>query len=366
MSQTISLTTIILCGGAGTRLWPLSRKAMPKQFARLLPGGSLFQGAVERARAIGSRVMVAANEGQSSIAAAQLASLGVLDYGSMVEPVGRNTAPAIALACMALEPGEVVLVAPSDHLIRGLPEYLAAATRGTELAKQGRIVTFGIAPAYAETGYGYIEADGEAVRSFKEKPDAETAARYVASGRYYWNSGMFCFMAGSFLSELERYAPEVYAACKAAYERAPEKAPLRPAAEDMAAIPSISVDYAVMEKSGLVSCVPCPSSMGWSDLGSYDALYGELCPQNGDGGSVEGQRSDSGGQSSACVGSPEPVLVASNGSLVYASGRRVVLVGVEDLVVVDTPDALLVARRGDTQSVKDAVEALKEIDPGLL
>lgn len=359
MSAKPSVTTIILCGGAGTRLWPLSRKALPKQFAALLPGGSLFQGAVRRALALGSRVMVAANEGQSSIAAEQLAALGVREYGSMVEPVGRNTAPAIALACMALEPGEVVLVAPSDHLIRGLPEYLAAAARGTELAMQGRIVTFGIAPAYAETGYGYIEADGEAVRSFKEKPDAETAARYAASGRYYWNSGMFCFAAGTFLSELERHAPEVYAACKAAYERAPEKAPLRPAAEDMAAIPSISVDYAVMEKSDRVSCVPCPAAMGWSDLGSYDALYGELRPRSGDNASVEGQ-------SSATGGSPEPVLVASNGNLVYSSGRRVVLVGVEDLVVVDTPDALLVAKRGDTQRVKDAVEALKEIDPGLL
>lgn len=348
MSQPTSMTTIILCGGAGTRLWPLSRKAMPKQFAELLPGGSLFQGAVERARALGSRVTVAANEGQSSIAAAQLAALGVLEYGSMVEPVGRNTAPAIALACMALDPGEVVLVAPSDHLIRGLAEYLAAARRGTELAREGRIVTFGIEPAYAETGYGYIEADGEDVRSFKEKPDAETAERYVASGRYYWNSGMFCFRAGTFLSELGLHAPEVYAACRKAYERAPEKAPLRPAEADMAAIPSISVDYAVMEKSGLVSCVPCPVTMGWSDLGSYDALYGELCPQE------------------ATVGSPEPLLVASEGNLVYASGRRVVLVGVNDLVVVDTPDALLVARRGDTQRVKDAVEALKKLDPGLL
>lgn len=359
MSQTISLTTIILCGGAGTRLWPLSRKAMPKQFARLLPGGSLFQGAVERARAIGSRVMVAANEGQSSIAAAQLASLGVLDYGSMVEPVGRNTAPAIALACLALDPGEVVLVAPSDHLISGLPEYLAAARRGTELALEGRIVTFGIAPSYAETGYGYIEADGEAVRSFKEKPDVETAERFVASGRYYWNSGMFCFLAGTFLAELERHAPEVYAACRKAYERAPEKAPLRPTEADMAAIPSISVDYAVMEKSAKVSCVPCPAAMGWSDLGSYDALYGELCPRSGDRGSVEGQ-------SSASVGSPEALQIASSGNLVYASGRRVVLVGVDDLVVVDTPDALLVSRRGDTQRVKDAVEALKALDPGLL
>jgi len=346
------MTTIILCGGSGTRLWPLSRAAKPKQFADIVPGGSLFEAAVRRNLELGSGFIVAANEGQSSLASAQLDGIGVTGYGSMVEPVGRNTAPAIALACMMLPSDEVVFVAPSDHLIRGLPEYRAAIARGTELARAGRLVTFGIAPTYAETGYGYIEADGETVLSFKEKPDAATAERYVASGRYSWNSGMFCFQAGIYLSELRALSPEVFTACASAYERAPSKAPLRPTKADMEAIPSISVDYAVMEMSGRVSCVLCPPAMGWSDLGSYDALYDELSS------SVPG--------ASPAIGSPEPVSIGSSGNLVISSGKRIVLVGVEDLVVVDTPDALLVARRGSTQMVKDAVDALKTVEPGLL
>lgn len=344
------MTTIILCGGSGTRLWPLSRATMPKQFAAIVPGGSLFEGAVRRGLELGSGFLVAANEGQTSLAQSQLAGLGITDYGSMVEPVGRNTAPAIALACMMLPPDEVVFVAPSDHLIRGLSEYRAVVGRGADLARSGRLVTFGIAPTYAETGYGYIESDGETVVSFKEKPDAETAARYVASGRYSWNSGMFCFRAGTFLAELEEHSPEVYAACLVAYERAPSKSPLKPTKEDMAAIPSISVDYAVMEKSKRVSCATCPPEMRWSDLGSYDALYDELCPPSGN----------------AMTGTPEPVLVQSNGNLVISSGKRIVLVDVQDLVVVDTPGAILVARRGSTQKVKDAVDALRGTDPGLL
>ena len=345
------MTTIILCGGSGTRLWPLSRAAMPKQFASIVPGGSLFEGAVSRNLSLGSRFLIAANEGQRLLAQEQLSSLGVHEYSAMIEPVGRNTAAAIALSCMMLPRDEVVLVAPSDHLISGLDEYRAVVSRGTELAHAGRLVTFGIAPAYPETGYGYIETDGERVVSFKEKPDAETAKRYVAEGHYYWNSGMFCFAAGTFLDELQRHAPEVHAACGAAYTRATSKDPLRPTLADMSAIPSISVDYAVMEKSNRVSCVLCPPSLGWSDLGSFDALYDELCPQKTSG---------------AVIGIPEPVLVESSGNLVITSGKRIVLVGVDDLVVVDTPDALLIARRGSTQKVKNAVDALKTVDPGLL
>jgi len=345
------MTTIILCGGSGTRLWPLSRASKPKQFASIVPGGSLFEGAVSRNLSLGSRFIIAANEGPRLLAQEQLNGLGVQEYGAMIEPVGRNTAPAIALSCLMLPRDEIVLVAPSDHLIGGLEEYRTVVARGTELAQTGRLVTFGIAPAFPETGYGYIETDGERVVSFKEKPDAEAAKRYVAEGRYYWNSGMFCFTAGTFLDELQRRAPDVHAACIAAYARATSKKPLRPTLADMSAIPSISVDYAVMEKSDRVSCVLCPPSLGWSDLGSYDALYDELCPQ---------------GSSGVAIGTPEPVLVESSGNLVVASGKRIVLVGVEDLVVVDTPDALLVARRGSTQKVKDAVDALKALESGLL
>jgi mannose-1-phosphate guanylyltransferase len=333
---------------------------MPKQFAAIVPGGSLFEGAVRRNLEFGSGFIVAANAGQGSLAAAQLDGLGVKGYRAMVEPVGRNTAPAIALACMMLAPDEVVLVAPSDHLVRGLSEYRGAVERATELAKDGRLVTFGIVPTYAETGYGYIETDGEAVLSFKEKPDASTAERYLASGRYLWNSGMFCFAAGTFLSELAEHAPDVHAACVKAYRNAPCKDPLKPRAEDMAAIPSLSVDYAVMEKSGCVSCVPCQPAMGWSDLGSYDALYDEL---SGVSAADGGDTRDGG---SVAIGKPEPVLVQARGNLVVSSGKRVVLVDVSDLVIVDTPDALLVARRGSTQKVKDAVDRLKTVDPKLL
>lgn len=347
------MTTIILCGGSGTRLWPLSRVAMPKQFAHILPGGSLFEGAVKRNQELGSGFIVAANEAQSSLAGSQLNGLGITDYGLMVEPVGRNTAPAIALACMMLAPSEIVLVVPSDHLIRGQNEYSKAVSRATELAQTGRLVTFGIEASYAETGYGYIETEGESVLSFKEKPDEETAKGYLASGRYYWNSGMFCFKAGTFLSELEAHSPAVFNAAKNAYDRAPSKAPLKPARADMEAIPSISIDYAVMEKSSLISCVACPTAMGWSDLGSYDALYDELKGNVPDGGN-------------ATLGDVEPIAISSTGNLVITSGKRVVLVDVEGLVVVETADAVLVARRGSTQMVKDAVEMIKIVETGLL
>ncbi len=354
------MTTIILCGGSGTRLWPLSRAAMPKQFASIVPGGSLFEGAVRRNLEFGACFIVAANAGQGTLAAAQLDGLGVKGYRALVEPVGRNTAPAIALACMMLAPDEVVLVAPSDHLVRGLPEYRDAVNRALELAKKGRLVTFGIVPTYAETGYGYIETDGESVVSFKEKPDAATAEGYLASGKYRWNSGMFCFAAGTFLAELQKHAPDVHAACIRAYASASCKNPLRPTAADMAAIPSVSVDFAVMEKSTRVACVPCPPAMGWSDLGSYDALYDELSGAQ----AADGAEAPCGG--SVSIGVPEPVLVQAAGNLVVSSGKRVVLVDVSDLIIVDTPDALLVARRGSTQKVKDAVDALRTVDPGLL
>jgi mannose-1-phosphate guanylyltransferase len=287
----------------------------------------------------------------------------------MVEPLGRNTAPAIALACMMVDPEEVVLAVPSDHLIPGQAAYAKAVHRAVELAKTGKMVTFGITPGYAETGYGYIETNGETVVSFKEKPDAATAERYVASSRYLWNSGMFCFKAGTFLSELHAYAPEVHRAVVAAYEKAPTKVPLAPAKADMEAIPSISVDYAVMEKSRLVACVACPPEMGWSDLGSYDALYDELCGQktsapNVSPGKPEAARVDT--AANVSLGLPQAVHVDARGNLIISSGKRIVLVDVADLVVVDTPDALLVARRGSTQKVKDAVDVLKQTDPGLL
>jgi len=363
------MTTIILCGGAGTRLWPASRAAMPKQFAPLLPGGTLFEEAVRRNRP--GRFIIASNAVQATLAESQLAGLGVprTDYRLVVEPAARNTAPAIALAALACEPGETLLVVPSDHVIRGVKEFRDAVERAAALAATGRLVTFGIRPAYAETGYGYIETSGERVISFKEKPDRATAERYLASGNYLWNSGMFCFTAGTFISELERHAPELLAAARAAYERAPSKSPLSPSKDDMLALPSISVDYAVMEKSDRVACVPCPEALGWSDLGSYDALYDELRGQSSkldEGQSLKNSDAYLDDEGNAALGPLAPVAAKARGNLVLSSGRRVVLAGVDDLVVVETADAVLVTRRGATQTVKDAVEALKKVDPEAL
>ncbi|MEI8095217.1 MAG: mannose-1-phosphate guanylyltransferase [Spirochaetales bacterium] len=331
------MTNLILCGGSGTRLWPLSRPEMPKQFYPLFAGRSLFEMTVDRNKALADHFYVASNQLQMGLATAQLAKCGVTKFGSLVEPVGRNTAPAIALACMALvatgKADELVLVTPSDHLMTKPADYERAVKRAGELAAQGYLVTFGIAPTYAETGFGYIEARGEDVVSFREKPDQATAEGYLRSGKHFWNSGMFVFRAGVFLAELQKHSPEVYRTCAAVTSVTREA---------MMAIPAISIDYAVMEKTALAKVVA--SDPGWSDLGSFDALYDEVVPRT-DGNRV--------------LGAGEPVFVESSGNLVVTSGRQVALVGVTDLLVVDSPHGLLVARRGASQSVKEVSSRLQ-------
>lgn len=341
------MINIILCGGVGSRLWPLSRTHLPKQFARILPGESLFEGTVKRNQSVADGVLVASNRDQSFLAASQLRGLGIGTWQSVIEPVGRNTAPAIALACMDLDATDLVLVTPSDHFITKTDAYVRAVKRAIELANLGKLVTFGIKPEYPETGFGYIEAasaGSEEVLSFKEKPDGVTAQGYVDSGNYYWNSGMFCFTAGAFLSELKIHAPGVYSACQVAYSTAPVRSPLSPSIEAMSAIPSISIDYAVMEKSSKVAVVPC--DIGWSDLGSFDALYEHLAKDSDASGNAF---------SSDCA----PVLHESTGNLIINGKRTVALVNVDDLLVIESPDALLIAKRGESQNVKQVVDELK-------
>ncbi len=335
------MTNLILCGGAGTRLWPLSRNRMPKQFYPLFEGRTLFEETVLRNKGLVDQFWVASNEVQMELARDQLARCGVDRFGCLVEPVGRNTAPAIALVCQGLPADEVVFVTPSDHLMTKPLEYGRAVRRAVELASAGNLVTFGIRPAYPETGYGYMEAEGETVLSFREKPDEATAEAYVASGRHYWNSGMFVFQAGVFLDELKRYSPEVLTAC--------QKVKGDPSREQMEAIPSISIDYAVMEKSKRVRMVACDP--GWSDLGSFDALFDEVTPMVG-GNSV--------------LGGQSPIFVDSRRNLVVGSNRKVALVDVEDLIVIDTADALLILKRGSSQKVKDVVGELKKEQSTLL
>ncbi len=332
------MTNLILCGGAGTRLWPLSRNSRPKQFYPLFDGKSLFEETVLRNQPLVDQFFVASNEAQMTLARQIVQACQLGSVKELVEPVGRNTAPAIALACLALPPDEVVFVTPSDHRITKAAPYQKAVRRAQTLAEAGHLVTFGITPSYPETGFGYIEADGETVTAFREKPDLATAKTYVESGRFYWNSGMFVFRAGVFLEELARYRPDVLEACRAVKG-------LSPTLEQMSAIPSVSIDYAVMEKSDRVRVVAFDP--GWSDLGSFDALYDEVEPENG----------------VRRLGHGVTVNVGAKNNLILADGRTVALVGVEDLLVVDTPDALLIVKRGHSQDVKVVVEELKTLKP---
>ncbi len=351
------MTNITLCGGSGTRLWPISRTLMPKQFVKLFNDSSLFQLSLERNSKLCDGQLIVSNTEQYFLALDQLEELNSSQKSKienptfLLEPIGRNTAPAIALACFALEEESVVLVTPSDHLIKDEKAYTKAVKRARDLAEKGFLVTFGIEPQYPETGFGYIEAIGEDVKSFKEKPDLKTAKGYLEKNekrktknesRFLWNSGMFCFRAKTFLSELEKHAPEIFEASKKAFENAvkDKNGPMRIKHEDMAAIPEESIDYAVMERSDIVKVVPC--DIGWSDLGSFDALYDEL-PKDENGNTLNDNH----------------VSLESKNNLVIGSDRTVATVDVEDLIIVDTADALLISRKGRSQNVKKIVHELK-------
>ena len=333
------MTNIILCGGSGTRLWPISRTLMPKQFVKLFDDRSLFQLSVDRNSKICDDLYIVSNTEQYFLAIDQLQQ----EAKFLLEPVGRNTAPAIALACMDLDPQEIVLVTPSDHLIKDEEAYKTAVKKAQELAKEDYLVTFGIVPEYPEVGFGYIEANGEDVLSFKEKPDLDTAKSYIQKGNYYWNSGMFCFKAGIFLEELQKYSPKIYKTCQNAYtnKKTIEQNQIRITHENMALIPSDSIDYAIMEKSDKVKIIP--SNIGWSDVGSFDALYEEL-PKDKDGNTKIDKY----------------ININSKNNLLLSSGKKIATIDIENLIIVDTADALLISKKGSSQKVKEVVSILKE------
>ena len=331
------MTNIILCGGSGTRLWPISRTLMPKQFVKLFDQKSLFQLTVERNQKFCDSLSIVSNAEQYFLAIDQLESISNCSF--LLEPVGRNTAPAIALACLALDLQEIVLVTPSDHLIKDETAYQEAVLIAQEEANKGNLVTFGITPQYPETGFGYIEADGINVKSFKEKPDSSTAQKYIDAGNYYWNSGMFCFKAGLFLDELKLHSPEIYNASLSAYEKANKEEIVRVAHDDMVAIPEDSIDYAVMEKSNKVRVIP--SDIDWSDVGSFDALYEELSKDT-NGNSVNEKH----------------ISIDSKNNLIY-SHKQIATIDIDDLIIIDTDDALLISKKGSSQKVKKVVSELK-------
>ena len=274
------MINIVLCGGSGTRLWPISRKLLPKQFVKMFDNKSLFQLTIDRNSTLCDSTLVVSNEGQLFLAKDQLDELGLLNSSMFLEePVGRDTAPAIALACMKLDPEEIVFVTPSDHVINLDNEYKNIIKQAEKLAKQNNLVTFGITPTFANTGFGYIKSKGNFdVESFHEKPSIAAAEKFLADGDYYWNSGMFMFKAGVFLKELEKHSPEIYTASQKAFINS--KVDISDAVEynDMMSIPVKSIDYAVMEKSDKIKMVV--ADIVWNDVGSFDSLFDQLPKDN--------------------------------------------------------------------------------------
>jgi len=339
---------VILSGGSGTRLWPLSREAYPKQFLPLAGELTMLQATWQRVAPIASRgPLVIANEEHRFVAAEQLQQVGAEPAAIILEPVGRNTAPAIAVAALeATRDGAdaLLLVLPSDHVITDEAAFRAAVQAASSAAEAGKLVTFGIVPTGPETGYGYIKAaDGQGVRAverFVEKPDLETATGYVASGQYYWNSGMFLFKASRYLQELERLQPAMLSACRDAWQSARRDADFTRLDKDaFTAVPSDSIDYAVMEKTA--DAVVVPLDAGWNDVGSWTALR-DVSQQDGDGNAHQGD------------------VIAIDCRNTYAYGQRLVaMVGLDDVIVVETDDAVLVGKADRMQEVKTVVAKLK-------
>ena len=336
------MTNIILCGGSGTRLWPISRTLMPKQFVKLFSNKSLFQLTVDRNSKVCDSSYIVSNTEQYFLALDQLEELGKVKNKYLLEPIGRNTAPAIALACMNLDYDEIVLVTPSDHLIKNEIEYEKVLEKAKEFVNDNKLVTFGITPTFAETGFGYIESENTFdVKAFHEKPDFKTATSYLKAGNYYWNSGMFMFKAGVFLEELQKYSPEIFDTSKQALQNATKDEIIRIKHDDMFNIPEDSIDYAVMEKSNIVKVIP--SNINWSDVGSFDALYDEL-PKDENGNTIN----------------PNHIGIDSKNNLVYGNDRVIATVDMEDCIIVDTGDAILISKKGSSQKVKQVVNEIRK------
>ncbi|HEV2303679.1 MAG TPA: mannose-1-phosphate guanylyltransferase/mannose-6-phosphate isomerase [Stellaceae bacterium] len=344
---------VILSGGSGTRLWPMSRMLYPKQLLNLAGSGSLLQQTVLRVAdaARFAAPLLIANEEHRFIIAEQLREIGAAPRALLLEPVGRNTAPAACVAALALAADEedpLMLVLPSDHAIADEEAFRAAVERGAAAARSGMLVSFGIAPQRAETGYGYIRqgaaiegADGAfAIAEFVEKPDAEAAERFLASGEHCWNSGIFLFPARLYLAELERLRPDMVAACKKALEKARRDSDfIRLGKEAFSACVGDSIDYAVMEKTAHAAVVPV--AMGWSDVGSWDALW-EMSAKDEAGNAIDGN----------------VVAEATRNCYLRSTAGLIAAIGVEDLVVVATDDAVMIAPRNRTQQVRDLVARL--------
>lgn len=330
----LSITHVILTGGVGSRLWPLSRKSRPKQYLEIFEGKSLFEMTVERNSHLANKVMVVGNIDNHQLSG-QVMDKTNTSYINIVEATPRNTAAAIAFAAFASDPEDILIITPSDHIINQMENYNQAIVEAVAKANEGFIVTFGVIPTKPETGYGYIEAKGDNVISFREKPNETTAKEFIAKGNFLWNSGMFCFKASVLLEELKKFQPDVYEKAKIVWEASEEGfLDLNLSME----IPSISIDYAVMERSKKIKVVP--ASFSWSDLGSFESVYDYL--------NSRGHATD------------------LNGNMVIGCDKHTTFLGLKNTIFVYTPTANLILQKENSQDVKDIYTKLEKQNSELL
>lgn len=352
-SDLMNIVPVILSGGSGTRLWPVSKPEHPKQLLPLTAEETMLQLTAVRtqgfdAASVGHPILVA-NAAHVDMIGKQLRQSGIDNHRLILEPIGRNTAPAIALAALEAQPDDALLVMPSDHVIADLPAFHAAIARALPLVAQGWLVTFGITPDGPETGYGYIQMGalcGEGVHEvlrFVEKPDVANAQKMLAQGHHVWNAGIFLFRADAYLAAMERHQPDMLAAVQTSMAQAKrDGAHVFPDAMAFHACPSDSVDYAIMERETRVACAPV--AMGWSDVGSWDSLHAISGRDAGDN-AVRG----------------DALLLGAHNCLVHTDGPRVTLVDVDDLIVVVSQGDVMILKRGESQKVRKVTDALKAI-----
>jgi mannose-1-phosphate guanylyltransferase/mannose-6-phosphate isomerase len=339
---------VILAGGSGSRLWPLSRQNLPKQFLALDGESSLLQTTINRLAPVidGKRVLIVTQEAHAKGEAYHV----LLPYQALYEPIGRNTAPAIALAAaylMADDTDPVMVVLPADHIIKDEVRFREHLSVAIEAAESGKLITFGIRPTRPDTGFGYIKAHPEGdnqniytVDRFTEKPDDKTAERFLEEGSYYWNSGMFVWRASVILAEIQQYLPEVYRVIQNIVAASRSAGTFQQAVEKyFTTMPSISIDYGVLEKSSRVSLIPC--EIGWNDVGSWQAVH-EISSQNKDGNTLQGN----------------VVALNCKNSLIRAEKRLVAAIGIENICVIETADAVLISKSDQTQRVREVVDIL--------
>ncbi|MFB9120868.1 mannose-1-phosphate guanylyltransferase [Bergeyella porcorum] len=331
----MKIINVVLTGGVGSRLWPLSRKERPKQYLHLVEGKSLFQQTVLRNQTIATDLMIVGNKDNAPLSKKQLEEISVTNYIEITEAEPRNTAAAIAFAAFSVSAEDILIVTPSDHLIEDLELYNQCLEQAVRLAEDNAVVTFGLKPTKPETGYGYIHIQNNKVLGFREKPNKETAESFLKAGSFYWNSGMFCFKAGVFLEELKKYEPEVYNKAKIAFDLSQNgKLPLAESKE----IPSISVDYAVMERTKKLKAVI--GAFRWSDMGSFESIYEYLL--------AKGHPTD------------------KHGNMVIGTDIHTEFLGFKKSILVFTNDAILILKKEKAQDVKGIYEKLEKGNRGLV